>query len=173
MIGGDGFFGELLALERGRLACFHGSCCFGGCFVHTIKCAALVDRPAPSGDDKYFSAPPTLFLTSSKGLLDPPSVEFSDTFISQPNPCGTTSSNVFTFSGAVSTWTELLAGDTPAATEEPSAPFLEILLSAKDLLKTPSRISFTRKVSPSVLVKLWIFGSQKRARRIVASWPNP
>jgi len=39
--------------------------------------------------------------------------------------------------------------------------------------KIPSMISLTRKLSPFVLVRLWIFGSQYLARKMVASCPKP
>src|SRR5262249_31079297 len=74
-----------------------------------------------------------------------------------PPPCGTISFSDFSFSSLVASGIigAPSRGMCRAANERP--------------WKTPSRISFTRKVRPSVLVKLVIFGSQNRARKIVAS----
>jgi hypothetical protein len=67
--------------------------------------------------------------------------------INYPMPCGTTSFRCRTFSAPVSWWTT-------------AAPSRGIVLANGRPLNTPSKISFTRKVRPSVLVTLSIFGSQ-------------
>jgi len=64
-----------------------------------------------------------------------------------PTPCGTTSLSDFTFSAPVSVCTV-------------AAPSRGIVLANGRPLNTPSKISFTRNVRPSVLVTLSIFGSQ-------------